>query len=111
MFVEYEFESVWRKAVAKCYPKATIVVTGRRQNRDNLSARVGEIEVGQYRREDNDPPGGWLRQKPPFTLHQRNVGRNGNIITHWSSGPGNYTFDADCWWCRFKQLIGSEEAK
>gem|GEM_PF-6139275 len=40
-----------------------------------------------------------------FTLHRRNVGKNGDIITHWSSGPGNYTYDPDCWWCRFKKFF------
>ena len=55
-----EFESTWRAAIAQLYPEATIVVLGRRQNRDNLSAQVNGKEVGHYRRDDNDPPGGWI---------------------------------------------------
>ena len=43
--------------------------------------------------------------KRSFTLHQRNVGKGGDIITHWSSG-GNDTFDSDCWWCRLKRRFG-----
>ncbi len=46
------------------------------------------------------------RPKRSFTLHQRNVGKGGDIITHWSSGAGNYTFDSDCWWCRLKRRFG-----
>jgi hypothetical protein len=46
------------------------------------------------------------RPKRSFTLHQRNVGKNGDVITHWSSGPGNYTYDPDCWWCRVKGYFG-----
>jgi len=47
-----------------------------------------------------------LRRSRRWTLHQKNVGGGGNIITHWTSGPGNYTFDPDCWWCRLKGFFG-----
>jgi hypothetical protein len=46
-----------------------------------------------------------LRRSRRFTLHQKNVGRGGDIVTHWSSGPGNYTYDPDCWWCNFKNFF------
>jgi hypothetical protein len=46
-----------------------------------------------------------LRYSRRWTLHQKNVGKGGDIISHWSSGPGNYTFDSDCWWCRLKQFL------
>jgi hypothetical protein len=58
--VTVEFESTWRAGVAQLYPEATIVVLGRRSNRDNLSAQVNGTEVGRYNRDDNDPPGGWI---------------------------------------------------
>lgn len=47
-----------------------------------------------------------LKRSRRWTLHQKNVATNGDIITHWSSGPGNYTFDACCWWCRMKRRFG-----
>jgi len=62
---------------------------------------------------DNSPTPSGAVERPgrKFTLHQRNVGKNGNVITHWSSGPGNYTYDPDCRWCRFKFFLFGRAVK
>lgn len=68
--IEFEYETPWRKVVTKAHPSAVIGVQGRRENRDNLSARVNGIEVGQFRRADDDPPGGWVELPPGFPLEE-----------------------------------------
>ena len=60
MRVEFEREAAWRRAVAWKWPEATIAVLGRRQNRDDLSARVNGMEVGRYNRADDSPVEGWV---------------------------------------------------
>jgi len=61
MRVEFEHEAAWRQTVAEKFgPMVTITVLGRRQNRDDLSARVNGMEVGRYNRADDSPVEGWI---------------------------------------------------
>jgi hypothetical protein len=66
--IKFEHEVPWRRMVARAYPDATIVVLGRRQNRDDLSARVDSVEVGRYNRADDSPVEGWVELPPDFSL-------------------------------------------
>lgn len=85
MRITFEHEDKWRRAVAVAHPQATVVVTGRRQNRDNLSALVfGNLEVGAFNRDDNDPPGGWIDVAEGVTMGH--LGLEEIQIDHYESG-------------------------
>jgi hypothetical protein len=60
MRVEFEHEAAWRQTIAWKWPEATVIVLGRRQNRDDLSASVNGVEVGRYNRADDSPVEGWI---------------------------------------------------
>ena len=88
MRIDIEHEDKWRRAVQVAYPQATVVVAGRRQNRDNLSAvlkfAAGDVEIGHYNRDDNDPPGGWIDVEDGVKMGH--LGFEEIQIDHYESG-------------------------
>lgn len=65
--------------------------SSRSENRENKRLRGHRVKGG-FKMSDEV-----YRPKRRWTMHRRNVGKRGEIITHWASYPGNYTFDPSCW--------------